>query len=214
MWIHREPRTREFSWCFGGDFYLQTWLDLLQNEGGLVCHKSFYPFPILGDSSYKWVSSIFSFLPCQFFLLNVRSYVFQVAYNILNISTRFLFSKSTKPTLLLFLYVCLFSILQFCDFLQLHELQHSRLFCPSLLPRVSSNSCPLSPLHYLNISPSAVPLSFWLQSFPASVPPPSRPVSQFFMQLQQSDSRFQLIIEKHLMAKTVLVGNQVIDYSD
>ena len=105
MWIHREPHTREVSWCFGGDFYLQTWLDLLQNEGGLVCHKSFYPFPILGDSSYKWFSSIFSSLPCWFLLLNVRSYVFQVAYNILNISTRFLFSKSTKPTLLLFLSV-------------------------------------------------------------------------------------------------------------
>ena len=40
-------------------------------------------------------------------------------------------------------------------------------FCPSSSPRVSSNSCPLSPWHYLNISPSAAPFSFWLQSFPA-----------------------------------------------
>ena len=169
MWIHREPHTSKVSWRFGSDFYLQTWLDLLQDEGKLVCHKSFYYFPIFGDSNYKWFPSIFSSLPCCFILLNVRRYIFQFAYNILNITTWFLFSKATKPTLLLFLFVCcLFSILQFCYSLQLHELQHMRLFCPLLSPRDSSNSCPLSPWHYLNISPSVAPFSFWLQSFPAS----------------------------------------------
>ena len=59
MWIYREPHTREVSWCFESDFYLQTWLDLLQDEGKLVCHKSLYYFPIFGDSSYKWFPSIF-----------------------------------------------------------------------------------------------------------------------------------------------------------
>ena len=42
-----------------------------------------------------------------------------------------------------------------------HELQHTRLLCPSLSSRVCSNSCPLSPTR----SP---PFSFCTQSFPAS----------------------------------------------
>ena len=67
-------------------------------------------------------------------------------------------------------YCFCFFVQYFTNFgsLRLHELQHTRLFCPSLLPRVSSNSCPLNPWHYLNMSPSAAPLSFWLQSFPTS----------------------------------------------
>ena len=47
-------------------------------------------------------------------------------------------------------------------------LLHTRLPCPSLSPRVCSNSCPLSQWCYLNISSSAT-LFFCLQSFPASV---------------------------------------------
>ena len=49
-----------------------------------------------------------------------------------------------------------------------HGLQHSRLLCPPLSPRVYSNSCPLSWSCYLTISSSATPFSFWLQTFPAS----------------------------------------------
>jgi len=48
-----------------------------------------------------------------------------------------------------------------------HGLQHTRLPCPSLCPRVCSNSCPLSQWCYLTISFSAIPFSFCLQSFPA-----------------------------------------------
>ena len=48
--------------------------------------------------------------------------------------------------------------------LQPHGLQHARLLCPSLSPRVSSNSCPLSQCCYLTISSSATPFSFYLQS--------------------------------------------------
>ena len=47
-------------------------------------------------------------------------------------------------------------------------LQHSRLLCPPLSPRVYSNSCPLSWSCYLTISSYAAPSSFCLQSFPAS----------------------------------------------
>ena len=53
-------------------------------------------------------------------------------------------------------------------FLWPHGLQHTRLLCPPLIPRVSSDSCPLSQWCYLIISSSASPFSSCLQSFPAS----------------------------------------------
>ena len=49
-----------------------------------------------------------------------------------------------------------------------HGLQHARLPCPSLSPRVCSNSCPLSRWYHLTISSSVTPFSSWPQSFPAS----------------------------------------------
>ena len=51
------------------------------------------------------------------------------------------------------------------------------LLCPSLAPRVCSNSCPLSQWCYLTISSSVIPFSSCLQSFPASE---SFLMSQFF----------------------------------
>ena len=53
------------------------------------------------------------------------------------------------------------------DSLQPHGLQHSRLLCPSLSPRVCLNSYPLSRWCLLIISSSTAPFSFCLQSFPA-----------------------------------------------
>jgi len=47
-------------------------------------------------------------------------------------------------------------------------LQHVRLPCPSLSPRVFSNSCPLSPWCYLITWPSGTLFSLCFQSFPAS----------------------------------------------
>ena len=60
--------------------------------------------------------------------------------------------------------------------LQPHGLQHARLPCPSI-PRIYSNSCPLSQWCHLIISSSVIPFSSHLQSFPASG---SFPTSQFF----------------------------------
>ena len=54
------------------------------------------------------------------------------------------------------------------DSLGPYKLQHARLPCTSLSPRVCSNSCPLSQWWYLTISSSAAIFSFCLQSFPAS----------------------------------------------
>ena len=57
-----------------------------------------------------------------------------------------------------------------------HGLQHARLPCSSLSPRVCSNSCPLSQWCHPTISSSVIPFSH-LQSFTASG---SFPMNQFF----------------------------------
>ena len=49
-----------------------------------------------------------------------------------------------------------------------HELQHTKLPCPSLSPRVCSNSCQLCRWCHPTISSSASPFSSCPQSFPAS----------------------------------------------
>ena len=68
-------------------------------------------------------------------------------------------------------------------FLQPQGLHHTRLPCPSLSPRVCSNSCPLSQWCYLTISSSVIPFSSCLQSLPA---PGSFQMSQFFASGGQS----------------------------
>ena len=54
------------------------------------------------------------------------------------------------------------------DSLQRHGLQHSRLPCLSLSPRVCSNSCPLSRWCHPTISSSLIPFSSCLLCFPES----------------------------------------------
>ena len=54
------------------------------------------------------------------------------------------------------------------DYLQHHELQHTRPPCPSTTPGVHSSSCPSSRWCHLAISSSVVPFSSCFQSFPAS----------------------------------------------
>ena len=58
-----------------------------------------------------------------------------------------------------------------------HELQHPRPPCPSLTPRVHSNSCPLSRWCHPAISSSVVPFSSCPQSLPESE---YFPMSQLF----------------------------------
>ena len=56
------------------------------------------------------------------------------------------------------------------DSLWPYELQHARVPCPSLSPRVCSNSCPLSQCCHPTTSSSVSPFSFCPQVFPASEP--------------------------------------------
>ena len=53
------------------------------------------------------------------------------------------------------------SVAQSCLTLWPHGLQHTRLPCPSLSPRVCSNSCPLSQWRHPTISSSVVPFCIW-----------------------------------------------------
>ena len=69
------------------------------------------------------------------------------------------------------------------DSLQPDGLQHTRLPCPSLSPRVCSNSCPLSQWYHPTISSSIAPFFSCLQSFLASG---SFPKSRLFVSGRQS----------------------------
>ena len=69
------------------------------------------------------------------------------------------------------------------DSLQPPRLQHARPPCPSTTPGACSSSCPLSQWCHPTISPSIVPFSSCLKSFPASG---SFPMSQFFTSGGQS----------------------------
>ena len=69
------------------------------------------------------------------------------------------------------------------DYLWINGLQHTRLLCPVLSPRVCSNSCPLSWWCYLTASFSVTLFSSCPQSFPASG---SFPVSWLFTTGSQS----------------------------
>ena len=76
-----------------------------------------------------------------------------------------------------------FSLSVMSDSLQSHGLQHTRLPCPSPIPRACSNSSSLSQWCHLTISSSVIPFSSCLLSFLASG---SFPMSQFFASSGQS----------------------------
>ena len=75
------------------------------------------------------------------------------------------------------------SVLVMSDPLQHHRLQHTRLPCPSLTPRVYSNSCASNQRCHPTISSAVVPFYSCLHYFPASG---SFLVSQFFASGGQS----------------------------
>ena len=78
---------------------------------------------------------------------------------------------------------CCCLVTKSCPTLWPTGLQHTRLPCPSLSPRVCSNSCPSSWWCHPTISSSVTPFSSCPQSFPASG---SFPVSQVFASGGQS----------------------------
>ena len=100
----------------------------------------------------------------------------------------FMHQRDHKPGYKLKSCQWIFSFVQFScsvgsDSLRPHELQHSRLPCPSPAPNAYLNSCPSSWWCHPTISSSVIPFSSRLQSFPASR---SFPVSQLFASGGQS----------------------------
>ena len=67
-----------------------------------------------------------------------------------------------------------------------HELQHTRLPCPSPSPRICSNSCPLSQWDYLTILSSVAP----------------------FLSLSQLQGIFQWVGSSHQLAKVLELQHQ------
>ena len=80
-------------------------------------------------------------------------------------------------------YIKFSSVTQSCPTLPPHESQLARPPCPSLTPRVYSNSCPSSQWCHPAISSSVVPFSSCPQSLPASE---SFPMTQLFASGGQS----------------------------
>ena len=75
------------------------------------------------------------------------------------------------------------SVLSKSNSLPPHELQHTRLPCPSLTPGACSNSCLSSSWCHPTISSSVIPFFSCFQNFPASG---SFPMGQFFTSDAQS----------------------------
>ena len=103
--------------------------------------------------------------------------IFQGISNILTFCTSKNTQKKASPRLLLFSQ----SVVSYS--LQPHGLHHAMFLCPSLSPRVCSNSCPLSWWYHPRVSSSVAPFSSCLQSLPASG---SFPMSQFFVSGDQN----------------------------
>ena len=78
---------------------------------------------------------------------------------------------------------CFCSVTVMSNSLRPHGLQHTRFPCPSLSPRVCSNSCASSWWCHPTISSSVTLFSSCLQSFPVSE---SLPISQLFASGSQS----------------------------
>ena len=74
-------------------------------------------------------------------------------------------------------------------------LQHTRLLCPPLSPRICSNSCPFSGWCRPTISSSVTPFSFCPQSFPASG---CFPMSQLFKAGGQSIGASASVLPKNI----------------
>ena len=93
-------------------------------------------------------------------------------------------------------YCC--SVAKLCPILWPHELQHARLPCPSLSPRVCLNSCPLNRWCHPAISFSVIPFSSCPESLPESG---SFLMSQFFASGDQSigASASASVLPKHIL---------------
>ena len=102
--------------------------------------------------------------------------IMQRIYVILNILVSIVEKIKQEKIILVDIFL-LFSCSVMSNSLWFCGLEHTRLPCPSLSPRVYSHSCPLSLWCHSTISSSVAPFSSCPQSFPASR---SFPMSRLF----------------------------------
>ena len=122
----------------------------------------------------RWISHTYMHTPSSWDFLPFRSPQSTVEFT--ELYSRF-------PFVVYFMLVS-FSCSVLANSLWPHGLQHARLPCPPLYPRVCSNSCPWSRWCHPAISSSFAPFFSCPQSFPASG---SFPRSQLFQQVSFSD---------------------------
>ena len=117
-------------------------------------------------------------------------------------------NKTTNNILCLkFCSCCCCSVVS--DSLWSHRLQHARLPCPSLSPRVCSNSYPLSQWCHPTISSSVAPFSSHPQSFPASGSFPMNWINRNLRAVLIRSCNSRLSIPRHWVGQ----AQEVIDIS-
>ena len=146
------------------------------------------PSPMVTLTSANFLYSLFLFHTHTYIHTCMRTYIHisALCLPVGEIFQRVIVKPSNTPVFILIdfaILLLLFNRSVVSDFLWPHGLQHPRPPCPSPIPGVYSNSCPLSRWWHPTISSSVFPFSSCLQSFPASG---SFPVSQFFKSGGQS----------------------------
>ena len=81
---------------------------------------------------------------------------------------RYILNMCVGKWILCILCIAIVQLLSLCNSSRSYGLEHARLPCPSLSPRVCSNSCPLSQWCHPAISSSVAHFSSCPQPFPAS----------------------------------------------
>ena len=108
-----------------------------------------------------WRCSLLTLPTCSLFSAHIYPWCFLLFYEV-----KIILNQSPN------LSVQLSSVTVMSESLQQHVLQRAGPPCPSLTPRVYSNSCPLSRWCHPTISSPVIPFSSCLQFFPESFPIP------------------------------------------
>ena len=128
------------------------WLDLLSVQGTLKSLLQYHSW----KASILWRSAFFIVQLLHLYMTTGKTIAL----------TRQTFAG--KVMSLLFNMLSQFSHSVMVDSLWSHEPQHASSPCPSPIPRVHPNSCPLNWWCHPTISSSVIPFSYCPQSFPAS----------------------------------------------
>ena len=141
---------QSFQWIFRVGFFTIDWFDLLAIQGSLksllqhnsskasvLLHLAFFIIQLSHPHMTAWKTVA----------LTIWTFVGKVMSLLFNMLSRFVISSVQS--------------LSHVWLLRSNEMQHARLPCPSLCPRVCSNSCPLRRWCHPTNSSSVAPFSFF-----------------------------------------------------